>query len=133
MNHGREISSFLSAHGVDGAYLNHASEFIKNAHHMAVEAKKENSYIDELLSNLSAYEQSVGTTMIASVLAHAMGLNSESPVKIVGMAALLHNVGLLRLPAELHSEDENQMTASQLALYRTHPISERKFSKGKGC
>ena len=130
LNHGQEITSFMASNGVDSTYLSHADHFIKNAHQIVLESKKDNVYIDELLSHISAYEHGVGTTMIACILAQAMGMQSDNPVRIIGMAGLLHDVGLLQLPVELHGENEGAFTSAQLKLFQTHPILGAEILKG---
>jgi HD-GYP domain-containing protein (c-di-GMP phosphodiesterase class II) len=47
-------------------------------------------------------------------------VTSDRPVETFGMAALLHDVGLYRLPEELRHEDLSKMTIEQQGVFKTH-------------
>ncbi len=121
LNHGEEAMSFLRAHGLSEARLRHAQRFAANVVELANQLDASVPEIRGLLSDLENHEHGVATSMIASLLLHAIDAEAHRSPQILGLAALLHDVGLQRVLPELRHEDETKMTLSQRALYRTHP------------
>ena len=66
---------------------------------------------------MKTYEHGVGTSLVAGILANSLGLMSSDPVRIVGLAALFHDVGLSQLPPELSLLNPKEMTPEQRTLY----------------
>ncbi|MEO5971188.1 MAG: HD domain-containing phosphohydrolase [Bdellovibrionia bacterium] len=121
LNHGQEVVKYLSSAGVGESAIHYATQFVGEVKGLIdAISPKENAYLGDYLSNLAIYDHAVGTAMIASLLARNLGMSSENPAKIVGLASLLHDVGILQLPKELHDEDEKKMSPEQKILYSTH-------------
>ncbi|MGK5085927.1 HD domain-containing phosphohydrolase [Bdellovibrionota bacterium FG-2] len=77
--------------------------------------------IRKLFDFVANTDHAVATTLVSAKLAPGLGLENDISVQILGVASLLHNIGLYRLPEKLWDEDESRMTPSELALYYTHP------------
>lgn len=75
-----------------------------------------------IVNNLSAYEHSLGTVMIAALMSKALKLENQMSIEIVGLASFLHDIGLYGFPKEIHSEDETTMSSVHRDLYLSHPI-----------
>lgn len=122
LNLGEETMKFLRAQGLSEDGLQYVNVFSSNLQQLVNSLGLEsNGLLGHMMSNLSNYEHGVSTAMIASLLSPPLGIKSESVVQIVGMASLLHDVGLYQLPPELHDEDESKMTPEQKKIYYTHP------------
>jgi len=134
LNLGEETMSFLKNSNVDEKSLKAASSFVSTTQDMLSQFKpQENNIIDKFLSDVAGHDHGVGTTMVAALMAKAMGIESTYGVDILGMAALLHNIGLQKLPKDLHLEDENQMTTEEVKIFRTHTeIGAQELSKISG-
>ncbi|MBI2711720.1 MAG: HD domain-containing protein [Bdellovibrio sp.] len=124
LNHGHEVMRFLETNGVNYASLHYANEFVGNVKTLVAKNRpKNNEYLDEFLSNVASFEHGVGVTIIASMLASHLGMTSSNPAQLVGMAALLHDIGLLQYKdIKDLDEDESKMSESQIITFHTHPI-----------
>lgn len=121
LNYGQETLSFLKSQGLSESNLSHATNFVENVHNVVSQmGMRKSEVLKNFFKNVEGYEHGVSVSMITSLLANVSGIESESIVQIVGIASLLHDIGLYSLPPELHHEDESQMTKEQFELYRTH-------------
>ncbi len=122
LNQGEETFKFLQAQGISEVNLNYASKFIKNVSLLAQQlVLNTEDVFQKFLSNLAAYEHASGTSAIASILIKELEIQMDQPVQIVGLACLLHDIGLFQLPLDIQHEDESKMNKDQLAQYKTHP------------
>lgn len=65
------------------------------------------------------YEHGVTVSMLSIILGQAQGYPREA-LRQIGVGALLHDLGLIRLPRNLIKRTKT-MTAAQTALYDSHP------------
>lgn len=70
-------------------------------------------------SDPTLYEHGVTVCMLSIILGQALGYSREA-LRQIGVGALLHDVGLIRLPRNLIKRMK-AMTAAQEALYDSHP------------
>jgi HD superfamily phosphohydrolase YqeK len=77
--------------------------------------------VQAIMQNIAAYEHSLGTMMIALMLAKPLNLEYEQSAEILGLASFLHDIGLSRMPPAVQSEDIKQMIGDQKELYHQHP------------
>lgn len=123
LNHGEETMKFLRSQGLSETNLQYAMGFSENLQRLVGKLELEKvDFLSDFMSDLASYEHGVSTSIIASLLCNPLDIQSDSIVKTVGLAALLHDVGLSKMPAELHCEDESKMTEEQKTLYHTHPL-----------
>jgi len=62
----------------------------------------------------------LNVSMLAMALAEYLGYNSDS-VRAIGLAGLLHDIGMVRVPVEVISKSE-QIEPRERELIRTHPL-----------
>ncbi len=125
LNHGKEVLQFFKTQGIHESQMNHASSFVANVSTLLTAMKKEtpeNSFLNGFMADINQYEHGAGTALIACMLGDFTGIRSGSRVDILGVASLLHDIGLQQLPKSLHDEDMENMTEEQKAAFRTHPI-----------
>jgi HD-GYP domain-containing protein (c-di-GMP phosphodiesterase class II) len=122
LNHGQEAMTFLRNNGLSETHLQYAENFVANTQKLvqALEPGK-NELLKGFMADVAAYEHGVATSIIAALLLPVLKIEAERPLQAIGMAALFHDIGLNRLPPEVHHEDETKMTEEQRSLYRTHP------------
>lgn len=65
------------------------------------------------------YDHALTVSTLAILLGRATGL-ADIDLQYLGTAGLLHDVGLLYLPSQLH-RPVKQLTPSELRIYQTHP------------
>ncbi|MBI3557822.1 MAG: HDIG domain-containing protein [Deltaproteobacteria bacterium] len=121
LNHGEEVMNFLKDNGLSDFQFRYASQFVFNVNQLFQQFNPaKNNVLNAFLNDVAAYDHGVGATMIASLLAEALNVTSGYAIQIVGMAALLHDIGLAKA-SELAHEDEALMSKPQLAVYYKHP------------
>ncbi len=85
-----------------------------------LDLRKENQ-IRDFLNNLNSFDHAISCTLVTSMIALKMNIESDAAFKAVGLASFLHDIGLLQLPVEVRHEFESEMSSSQKKLYQTHP------------
>lgn len=121
VRYGEETARFLRTLGVEDARVRHAEKFVSQINDLASDMNlKRNAVFKAFFSNLAICDHGAGTAIVASLIAQSMGFGDA--VKIVGMAAMFHDIGLMHMPPELHDEDESRMSEEQTTLFRTHPV-----------
>ncbi len=124
LNHGQEVMSFLGTNGLSAPTLKYASNFISNVHDLVHKMKKEtnsNPYMSSFLENLPSYEHGMSVSIVGSILGSAMGIDSSDPVHVLGLACLMHDIGLMPLPDLVKEEDITKMPEDLLDAYYNHP------------
>lgn len=123
LNQGEETLQFFREHGISDANLRYAANFVRNVNELIRQLKPErNSALREFMKDIAAFEHGAATTVIASLILHPLQITSLEPVETVGIASLLHDIGLRSLPEALRDEDDSRMSDQQKALFRKHPI-----------
>lgn len=122
MTEGDDILKDIRVNGLDELHCEYASAFIDHVRNLIhVSGTQQSSLVTTCLGNSTSYEHAVSTTVIASLLTLPLKIEASSAYHIVGLAAMLHDVGLNHMPKAVQLEDETQMTPEELELYRTHP------------
>lgn len=121
-NFGEEAAKFLSEQGVSEENLLAVKGFAVTTEQMLKRMGPEkNVFLLGFMKDLTTYEHSVGVTMVASLLLEPLGFERQKSVETVGLACLLHDIGLQKMPEKLKTEDEREFTDEDLKLYHTHP------------
>lgn len=123
LNHGDETLHYFEKNGVDAQNIKLAVNFVHNTQDLMkkLELDKQ-SVIQDLVKDVSAYSHAVGVSMIAALLLKPLNITSLDPVESVGIASLLHDIGLRHIKPIIDEEDESKMTDEQKKVYPTHPI-----------
>ncbi|MBI3542126.1 MAG: HD domain-containing protein [Deltaproteobacteria bacterium] len=122
LHFGEETAKFLREQGVEDESLRHAFGFVDTIrelvrqHDLALDPA-----LSRFLDDLLTYEHGVSTTLVASLLFKPLQITSERVQRMIGMASLLHDVGVTLLPEELRHKDEALMSFEEQQLYRAHP------------
>jgi HD-GYP domain-containing protein (c-di-GMP phosphodiesterase class II) len=124
LNLGQETVTFLYQRGVSSEYFQHARSFLSHLHTTVGRIDIENSpELHLFLTDLVAYEHGVATSTIASLFIRALGIESTRLQSMIGMSALVHDIGLYQIPINIRPEmtEESALTPKQLAIYQAHP------------
>jgi len=105
-------------------------------HSLAMAMHREQHLVMPLL-DIKTYDQyttvhSCNVAMLSIGLAEQLGLPARD-ARAIGTAALLHDIGKVRVPAEVLVKP-GRLSASELALMRTHPIEGARIlgQRGRG-
>lgn len=121
-NFGGETLKSLKEYGVTVANLEFASRFATHTQKLARQLQLEkNDSIEGFLADLHAFEHGVSTAIVSALMIRTLHIDAERVQEAIGLASLLHDLGLHQLAPELETEDESAMTHEQRAFYHTHP------------
>jgi len=123
MNWGEESAKFLRAGGLNEGAVNYSRRYAKSVHSLVKKLNLEKyRAISNHIKNNPHFEHSVSILMISSLLSIPLKLDSERSESIVGLAALMHDIGLDQLDKRFHSEEESAFDAEELKVYHSHPL-----------
>ncbi len=103
---GAAISSNLSTCGVTAEKLDYASSFMSQSITLIKSMRFKNDSVTDFLRSLENNEHTTTISFIAGILANELGFESSKSIKLVGIAALVHDIGLYQLAPELHDDHE---------------------------
>lgn len=122
LNAGEEVLKFLTRRGVSNDNLKNASHFVGNIKRIVDELKlAERPEFEEFLNDAAAYDHAVCATMIAGLLMPKLEMTLPRIQNSVGIATLLHDIGLYKLAPHLEDKDQAAMSPEELRLYVLHP------------
>ncbi len=123
LNHGQETLSFLKNYGLSETSLGYVTHYIDNLSDLVKTLNTNpDAQLSGFLADLAGYEHGVSASMLASLLIKPLDIQSSQALRVVGVATLLHDIGLSQLPPETRDEDESKMSKEVLAQYHQHPI-----------
>ncbi len=125
LNHGHEVMKFLQQEGIKSSTLEYAKNFIGNVQDLVKDTSKksqDNLYLNGFLNSLIAYDHGVSVALIACMVGKELGIDSHSRIEVLGIAGMLHDIGLFQLPPETHEEDLEIMSQAVKEQYFMHPI-----------
>lgn len=119
---GEELTSFLRDHGVSPARLEQARRFAAEAR-VAVGHLKlhRDPIIERFLQDSTAYGHAVATTIVVGLMLETFGIEAEQTRRKIGLAALLHDIGLFQLLPRLKTQNPEEMTPEEWKAYLEHP------------
>jgi len=123
MAHGDQVMHFLLSGATREADLQYARRFTRNLRAIVphLKVKSRSAEFSSLLDQVVAHEHSVAVSMVASLLSKEMGFDSDGALHQVGVACLMHDVGLVKFTPELEHEDMARMDEAQKVRFRGHP------------
>lgn len=123
MNHGEQTMQYLLHSGVNMSSVNYARTYVGRTRDLVERLSGQGAQpLKSLQSDLLLFEHGVSMTMLGSILAREMKFHSEKSVESVGLACMLHDIGLIGQAEVIRNEDEGLMTPSQIADYHRHPL-----------
>jgi HD-GYP domain-containing protein (c-di-GMP phosphodiesterase class II) len=121
-NQGEEVASFLRERGVTSESILHAEKFVGNVHELAKQMGfTRNPKIAAFLKDLQKSEHGVALTLLSSFLIRPLQYTAEKSVGLIGMASLLHDVGLSEMDPKFIKEDLDEWAPEERWRYQTHP------------
>src|SRR5262249_26334955 len=102
-----------------------AEDFLVRLRKFVERAFKTNSRLASVIEKTAFHDHAISTSMIATLLARGLNIESETTFRQIGIAAFLHDVGLYELPVELQVEEpgpQQAWTEEQWSLFNAHPV-----------
>jgi HD-GYP domain-containing protein (c-di-GMP phosphodiesterase class II) len=128
LNFGAETLNFLKEGKANSHRLEFAEKFVSNVQSLVKKMGLDNSSLQPFLEDLHSYDHGVSTSMISAMLAFEMGIRSEKPVELVGLAAILHDIGLTKISPDLKVLDYRLLDPVQQEEFLRHGDYGRKIA-----
>ncbi|MES2528116.1 MAG: HD domain-containing protein [Bdellovibrionota bacterium] len=103
---GKNITNNLSKCGITPERMDNAEMFLDQSITVLRHMKIKNDVISSYLQNIDKDEHSAAVAFIAGILANHLGFESSKSIKVVGTAALLHDLGLYSLDPHFNEADD---------------------------
>ncbi len=81
--------------GVDSDSIAYAQKYLKNVCNMIDQYGKKSDFLSGVLKGLGKFDHSGGVVMVSSIVARASGIQTEKGLQTLGLAAFLHDVGMV--------------------------------------
>lgn len=123
LSHGEETIKFLQRSGISESNLKHAEAYVTNVAQLVKSAGMDKlSIFKDFLQDVVAYEHGVATTLIAAILGQQFHFDSQMSNRILGLASLFHDVGLIQMDPVMRSENMSLIPDELLEQFKTHPL-----------
>ena len=95
-NHVEMTTQTLYNLGADNQSILYAQKNVKDVFGLVAENSEKDDFLKSLLKEVGQFGHSTSVLAVASVLAKHIGLESKKSVEILGVAALFHDIGMIR-------------------------------------
>lgn len=99
---GNEISRNFLKNGIDHTGLDYAEAFLNQSVQLMKNLSLKNGQLKKFINVIEQNDHTAAVSFIAGVLANELGFESMKSVKHVGLAALVHDIGLYDLSPEIN-------------------------------
>ncbi len=117
---GASISSNLVHSGISQDSLDYASSFMNQSITMIKSLRFKNDSVTDFLRSLENNEHSTTISFMSGILANELGFESNKSIKLVGIAALIHDIGLHDLAPHLMDDHDALSDPKNQILFDTH-------------
>jgi response regulator RpfG family c-di-GMP phosphodiesterase len=123
MGIGQDMMEVIKKTGMTQAQVAKAESFLFKLKGSLLEADTEDQKtIEVFLSQAGSSEHAIATTLVASLMTGALKIESAMAYRQVGLAALLHDVGLYGNSQAVRNEDVSQMDTLEREQFYQHPL-----------
>lgn len=129
---GDNVVKELSRFGIDDEGLYHADRFLGHSISAIKRVRGIKTEMMSMVEELSKTEHTTATVVIASLLANALNIESAKAIKVVGVAALMHDVALWQPGQQIPSEIESDLSGAALEKFKTHAADGAKKLEATG-
>lgn len=120
LNLGANISKNLNHTGITPEKLDFANNFLNQTVVLIKSLKLEQVTLKTFLENIQMKEHSSAISFLAGIIANEVGFESSKSVKLVGMTALVHDIGLYDLDPEFIDEKQYLKSPDKKDLFDRH-------------
>ena len=120
MNFGNNIAQSLIHTGISEEKLDIANTFLNQSVHLIKNMKMKNESLKKFIETVGLKEHNATVSFLASMIANQVGLESIKSVKIAGIAALLHDIGLYYLNPDFNESELENLDHKQQDIFDQH-------------
>jgi putative nucleotidyltransferase with HDIG domain len=129
---GDNVVKELARFGIDDEGLYHADRFLGHSISAIKRVRGIKSEMITMVEELSKTEHTTATVVIASLLANALNIESAKAIKVVGVAALMHDIALWQPGQQIPSEIEAELSGTALEKFKSHAMEGAKKLEATG-
>jgi putative nucleotidyltransferase with HDIG domain len=120
LNLGANISQSLAHSGISQEKLDFASTFLTQSVGLIKNIRMKNESLKKFIDSIEMREHCATVSFLAGMIANEVGIESLKSIKLVGIAALLHDIGLYDVDPDFKEEDLGKFNEEQLKIYEQH-------------
>ncbi len=117
---GDNVAQALGRVGISEDNLLYADRFLGHSIDFLRQQRMQGNSYAALLKELCDAEHPAAVAVIAGLLASQLGFESTKAIKVVGLAALLHDIGIYHERPDFPAEDPLTLTGADVELYQRH-------------
>jgi putative nucleotidyltransferase with HDIG domain len=133
MNLGKNISKSIMKTGISQQKLDHAVAFLDQTISVVRQMKMERTVFKNFLDQIDTNDHSSSVAFLAGIIANEMGFESSKSVKLVGIAALFHDIGLYDLDPKFNDESESKMSPEKKEIFLKHSKHGAEIMRDSKC
>lgn len=133
LSHGDNVVGFLKQNQIiEPEQLVFAESYVNMVYALVYELglDKQEGLVKALLDNSRLKDHNVGTIILGGVIARNLDFETKKSVVTIGLACLLHDIGIFNDQDGLELIDEREMTDEQRETYLAHPVQGAKILDG---
>lgn len=119
LNFGSRLSESYALKGVTPEKLDLAQSFLTQSVAMVRSLRMQKKEFKDFLDLLEKNEHCSAVAFIASLLGNEVGFESSKCVKVVGLAALMHDIGLYTQDPDF-DEEKIELTEAETIIFNSH-------------
>jgi putative nucleotidyltransferase with HDIG domain len=122
INFGANIAQSLSRTGISQESLDIANTFLNQSVSLMKNMKMKSESLKRFIDTIESREHTATVSFIAGMIANEVGIESLKAIKIVGTAALLHDIGLYESNPDFKEEEPDKWTDEDRKIFNEHQI-----------
>ena len=119
INLGTSIAQSLTHYGISQEKLDFANSFLNQSVSLIKNMRSKNESLKKFIDTIETKEHSATVSFLAGMIASQVGIESSKAVKLVGITALLHDIGLYDLDPDF-KEDLDDLNELQQQTFDQH-------------
>ena len=120
LNFGANIAQSLIHTGISEEKLDFANTFLSQSVGLIKAMKMKNESLKKFIDSIEMREHCAAVSFLSGIIANEVGMESIKSIKIVGIAALLHDIGLYDLDPDFKEEELEHFSEEQKKIFDQH-------------
>jgi putative nucleotidyltransferase with HDIG domain len=126
---GNEVIKNIAHLGIEPKNLDYAESFLDQSVALIKNYQIKDGNLQKFISSIQGNEHATAVSFLAGVLANELGFESKKSVKLVGISALVHDIGLHDLAPDV----EEDKLAPDNDFFLKHPKHGADLLRKSGC
>jgi putative nucleotidyltransferase with HDIG domain len=122
MNFGSNIAQSLIHSGISQEKLDIANTFLNQSVNLIKNMKMKNESLKRFIDTIESREHTATVSFLAGMIANEIGIASIKSIKIVGTAALLHDIGLYDANPDFKEDDLENLSDADKMIFNQHQM-----------